>query len=153
MLITLTKKLIDFGFIKISSKRLSRWRKKGYFELMQHALEKGSYDIKIIAIQEFGKIKSIYAYDILLEAINDEIRPVSLKAIESLKIIGLKPEHTSIIEEKIDYWQNIVIEEQINLSKRKFNQQSDVHWERKSKETLENVKQMLKKPMNTGKWF
>lgn len=149
----LSRILIDLNLIKLTPNRLKYWRIKRKTELLYYALIKGTYDVRIIAIQEIAKLNSNDVYNILFEAINDKVRIVSLTAIESLKIIGLKPEHSRKVDEKIDYWNKKEIEEHNNLNKRKLIKNSELHWERKSKETLENVKQMLKKPMNTGKWF
>jgi hypothetical protein len=149
----LTKILLDLRLIRFTANRLKNWRIEGNIELLDYALKQGSYDIRKIAIHEIVNLESSDAYDLLINTINDRIRIVSLTAIESLKKIGIKPEHSRMIEQKINYWKYKEIEEQENLKKRNANQKNEVHWERKSNETFENVKQMLKRPMNSGKWF
>lgn len=105
-MIALTKILLDLKLISLTTNRLKNWRIEGKIELLDYALKKGSYDIRIIAIQEIVKLVSSDAYDLLINAINDRIKAVSLTAIESLKIIGLNPEDYIMVEQRIDYWKN-----------------------------------------------
>jgi len=60
----------------------------------------------------------------------------------------------NIIEDKLNYWEKKKILEIERRENNSHHKSSEIlKWERTSKKTYENMKEMIKKPMIGGKWF
>lgn len=147
----LTNILLQTGLLKLTIKRVDNWAKSRQTDNLEYAVEHGIYFVRVKAIVELGKLRSNGSAPVLIKAIDDNIKNVSLAAMKALEQIG----HTEEVEEKIiakrKFWTDK--EEREKQEHEESPQRSTRKWERRSKQTLENVKQMLKKPMIGGKWF
>lgn len=75
-----------------------------------------------------------------------------LAAATALRRIGTTPEIEAKITATLERRERI--KEAIAERRRNKKKYVDIpKWDRPSKKTLENLKQMLKKPMNQGKWL
>jgi len=86
---------------------------------------------------------------------NDKVENISRNAIEkSLKLNF--PRNTRIkITEKLEYWNNKNIERELNSKRVSELLKGTKNHKRKfsNGETFKSVKEMIKKPMNIGKWM
>ena len=91
----------------------------------------------------------------MLILINDKIEIISKLIIKESFKISLTKFHQNIINEKAEYWKLKEVENNLNKEKIKKILKNTKNRKRKfSKgETFQNMKEMIKKPMNTGKWF
>ena len=92
---------------------------------------------------------------LMLILINDKIEIISKLIIKESFKISLTKFHQNIINEKAEYWKLKEVENNLNKEKIKKILKNTKNRKRKfSKgETFQNMKEMIKKPMNTGKWF
>lgn len=118
------------------------------------AFRNGRYDVRNLAVNYFGKNGSDDSLLILQEAVDDEVDVVSLNAILQLEKLSDDPVILNQIERKREYWraENAHREKRRNRSHKKQSVFTESK-ERGSKKTLDNVRNMLKKPMIGGKWF
>lgn len=151
---TLQKIAIQNGFLQLNKKQIENWASKGKIEDLEFALQHGDFKIREQVLHALGELKSTSSIDFILEKIEDKIKIVSLAAISALEKIGVDSDIKKQMENKLAYWKEKEKIETENRKKLSQRTHTDTHhWERTSKKTLDNVKQMLKKPMIGGKWF
>ncbi len=148
---TFTKILIRSGLLKLSINRVEKWAVNGRVDEIEYSLEHGMFNVREKAAQELGKLKSKASVPLLVHAIDDKIKNVSLAAMKAIEEIQPTTDFQEKIKSKRKYWTER--ETQEKQLKRKPSSQTNRKWERRSKQTLDNLKQMLKKPMIGGKWF
>jgi hypothetical protein len=111
-----------------------------------YALINGSYDIRKISAEVLGKINHIHAFPALLSSINDPVKIVSITAIEAIKKFDDSINYQETINSRIEYWQKEEIKPATNTTPPCFPKTSK--FKKKVKmERLEQVRQMLRKPM------
>lgn len=125
------------------------WIRKGDISFLEYAAQNGLHNIRRDAIIGLGILNSKDSESILTDAIDDSYRSVSLAAIDALKNMNRTPELNQRMEEKEKYWAERTIK---NKPAEKWKSKMP-KWERNSKKTFENVKELLRKPVNIGKWF
>ena len=131
------------GLIDESNNQMIRW-----------AFNNGRYDVRMLAVDYFVDQKVKDAKLLLQTAMHDEIEIVSQAAMSGLE--GLEPSMKLIkeIAAKRQHWidENEYRKGRRNREHRKTSPLTESK-ERGSKKTLDNVRNMLKRPMNGGKWF
>ena len=103
-------------------------------------------------IQVFSYENKLKLIEILLE---DNIKYISNLAIKESKKIILKKNLKRKVNEKIEFWNTKKIQTEINKEKNERLLKNSTNRKRKfsNGESYQSLKNMLKKPMNTGKWF
>ena len=137
---------------RLTVKKVNKWTKKGNVDKLIYALQNGLYDVRKRAAEGLGELEVKNAIPYLIKAIDDKVKIVSFASMNSLERIGIDSEIENMIMIKKEYWETKELEAQ-KRAKEKLKIPNIYKWERPSKQTLENIREMLKKPMNTGKWF
>lgn len=144
--------LYSLGLLKLTLKRVDKWAHENDEKRLIFALEKGLYNVREKAAEKLGIIRTNNALPFLVRAIDDDIRSVSFAAMNAVEKIGLNKELEQKITEKKEYWKEKEKKDKeafLNSKRKVF----EYKWDRTSKENYENMKEMLKKPLNSGKWF
>ena len=118
------------------------------------AFQHGLYNIRRSAVHYFIEQKSPESISVLRTALHDDIQVISQEAMSGLEKFGASSEVLQEIAEKRQYWidENAYREGRRNRAHRKSSVLTESK-ERGSKKTLDNVRNMLKKPLIGGKWF
>jgi len=150
----LKKLLYQYHLLELDCKTVDHWIENHQIENLTFALQNGDYKVRAQVLCELGNIKSNSFTHLIVEKLDDKVKMVSWAAISTLQKMGTSPEIQNRVDAKIKYWNEKEILDEEKRKKFKHRTGSDApKWERPSKKTLENVKQMLKKPMIGGKWF
>lgn len=150
----LKKLLYQYHLLELDCNTVDHWIENHQMEDLTFALQNGNYKVRAQVLSELGNIKSHSFTHLIVEKLDDKVKMVSWAAISTLEKMGITPEIQNKVDAKIKYWKEKEILDEEKRKKFKHRTGSDVpKWERPSKKTLENVKQMLKKPMIGGKWF
>ena len=122
---------------------------------MEYALENGLYDIREKALNALGALKSKSSLPVITKALDDNIKNVSYAAMHAIQQIGSTKYLDDRIRCKKEFWKTKEAQRQEKSRWYKARKKAAAapRWDRPSRQTLENVKQMLNKPMNTGKWL
>jgi hypothetical protein len=121
-------------------------------ESIHWALQFGMYDVRQTAANFLGELKSKKSIRLLSNAVDDKIKNVSFAAMDSLWVILPNKKVENKIKLKKEFWISIK-EKEIENRKNRKKPTNLVRNERTSKKTFENIKNLLRKPTNTGKWF
>ncbi len=143
----LTKILSSVGLILLTPKRVDRWTKKRNIDKLEYAVKHGLFNIRKKAVEGLGKIGTEDCIPILKTALDDKIEIVSMTAINMLEKNALTKGLETIIENKRDYWSKRNLEEAQKLKNKRVKLINQRHWKRTSKETFENLKERLKRPI------
>jgi septin family protein len=150
----LKKLLYQYHLLELDCKTVEDWIENHQMEDLKFALQNGNYKVRALVLSELGNIKFHSFTHLIVEKLDDKVKMVSCAAISTLEKMGTTPEIQNKVDAKIKYWKEKEILDEEKRKKFKHRTESDApKWERPSKKTLENVKQMLKKPMIGGKWF
>jgi len=115
----------------------------------------GHYKNRIFIVENLSLISKPNRLQLILILINDKIESISQKAIKSSNDIKLNTKLQKVVDTKVKHWENRKLEREQNEKRTKRLLKNSKNKKRKfSKgESYQNMKEMLKKPMNTGKWF
>lgn len=140
--------------LKLTTKKVEKWGKKKDITNLEYALLNGIFYIRQAAARELGNLKSKESLPILIEKMDDQIKIVSIASMDAIEMIGLSNALEVLIKNKKDYWTEQSKLEKKRAKLRNLNRADEIpKWERPSSKTLQNVKEMLRKPMNVGKWI
>ena len=138
----------------MTTKRIESWIDEKKIEELEYALKHGTYKIREEAVLGLGKLKSERSLSVISALLDDDVRPVSCAAMNAIESIGLDSDLEKRIEGKKAFWKKEELREKESAKTFLTNKlPKSYSLERGSKKTLENAKQMLKKPMLGGKWF
>lgn len=147
-----SKLLVKSGLMQMSHEWLNRQFVRKDIGAIEFALENGLYDIREQAAHYLGELKSENSRFLLVQTIHDPVPAVSEAAVKALEEIGMGETINELIASKRSYWKQykkeIVTENRSSESKYVPEPR-----DRPSRKSFENLKQMLRKPMNSGKWF
>lgn len=148
----LSKFLVTQGFIELTPKWLQKKIDRSDITMIQYGLQLGRYDTRELAADYLGKIKSVESYEKLTNAIDDLVPAVSEAAMCALEKMDTTPEVEKRIQDKRTYWKRLEMNRGTSdrSKEKKFMRERK---DRPSRKSFENLKQMLRKPMNSGKWF
>jgi len=128
---------------------------KARMRLLLDIAKNGHYKNRIYLsenIKSFSYENKLRLIEVL---INDKIEIISKLIIKESKNLSLPKSIQIQVKEKSEYW--ILKKIEIEKSKEKLGELFKNSTNRKRKfskgDTLQNMKNMLKKPMNTGKWI
>ena len=129
--------------------------KKQNIDLLQIISESGHYkNRKHIAqkIESFSKENKLKLIQILL---NDNIEIISKFVINESTKMSLPKALQIEINKRTEYWEKNEIENEQKRIKMKNSLKNTTNRKRKfsNGETYQNMKEMIKKPMNIGKWM
>ena len=119
---------------------------------IEYALQNGLYDIRKQAANYLGELESEASRLLLVQTINDPVPAVSKAAMKALEEIGVGTIIKEHIASKRSYWKDYkkeIVTENRSSDSKYIPDRKD----RPSRKSFENLKQMLRKPMNSGKWF
>lgn len=138
--------------IRIRTTWLERKIVRNDLKSIEFALEFGLYHIREMAAKHLGKIQSESSKEPLILAVDDPVPAVSEAAMRALETIGCDSTISSKIETKRAYWLQVEQEKKTKdrSSEKKYMPERK---DRPSRKSFENLKSMLRKPMNSGKWF
>jgi len=144
--------LVNTGMIRIKTSWLERKIVRKDIDALEFALENGLYDTREMAARHLGKLESEASKEKLIQAMDDPVPAVSEAVMQALEKIGGDPSLTKSIVQKRAYWKNLALERKTRdrSSEKKYMPERK---DRPSRKSFENLKQMLRKPMNSGKWF
>ena len=143
----LTRILFSIGFIVFTTKRIDKWTKKRYVNKLEYALKHGLFNIRKRAVEGLGEIGTEECITILETAIDDQLKIVSLTAIKMLEKYELTNKLKTVIKNKKEYWAQKELKEEKNLKTHKTKLKNIHKWKRSSRETYENFKERVKKPI------
>lgn len=141
--------LLDKGLIRLSLRNVKWWIKKRNISFLEYATQNGLHNIRREAIIGLGMLNAQDSKPILVKAIDDSFKSVSLAAIKALENMNPSNDLVSRMKQKEAYWKERTVERN---PKEKWNSLVFKR-ERGSKITMEHVKELLRKPINIGKWF
>lgn len=146
--------LLKVGLIDLTAVRMRDLIAESDRSMIQWAFENGRYDVRLMAVEFFTVTKDLDSMTFLKKAVDDETEIISQAAMSGLDDFSGSQEIQQMITEKRQFWidENKYREGRRNRSHRKTSVLAESK-ERGSKETLDNVRNMLKKPMLGGKWF
>jgi HEAT repeat protein len=148
----LTRILYSAQILRLRVDKVAVWKERREVAMLAYALRLGLYDVRLKAVEALGEIESGESVPVLLDALEDKVEKVMLAAATALRRIGTTPEIEAKITATLERRERI--KEAIAERRRNKKKYVDIpKWDRPSKKTLENLKQMLKKPMNQGKWL
>lgn len=144
-------------FVKLRIIRLSpNWIKEKIdsndVDAIAFGLLYGKYNVRVPAVNYLSKIDSDNSRRALISAIDDPMKQVSFTAMESLELRNCSDIVKDKIESRKQYWKQVETEKQ-NRQKSKNKFYTPDRKDRPSRKSFENLKQLLRKPMNSGKWF
>ncbi|XOV66941.1 MAG: HEAT repeat domain-containing protein [Fluviicola sp.] len=144
--------LIKTGYKRVNEKWLNKQFARGKVDAIEYALRKGHYDVRQLAVEYLGDLDSKKSIPLLISTIDDPVSSVSEAAMNSLEKIGTDLATKSRIQEKRAYWKKHKSKVEIK-DRSPENKFTPERKDRPSRKSFENLKQMLRKPMNSGKWF
>lgn len=124
-------------------------------KIVKTIAKKGHYKNRMQIAENLYILKDAERTQLVEILIYDPIEFIFEKAIVASETLLLKKDLKSKIEERKKYWLHRKIAEEKQNKITTENLKGTSNFKRKfgSGESLNNVKEMLKKPMNTGKWF
>lgn len=151
---TLRTFFLKVGLIDLTVDEMKKMMDASNSEMIVWAFRNGRYDVRKLAVDYFSMNPSRATVPLLENAMYDETELVSQAAMNALEAHP----HSTALAQKIaaqrSYWssENDYREERRNRAHKKQSVLTESK-ERGSKRTLDNVRNMLKKPINGGKWF
>lgn len=144
--------IFKLRLLRLSVRRVNRWIQNRRIDLLEYALKNGMFDVRKRAVEGLLELESTSSLPLLVDAIDDKIMVVSLAAMDAIEILDVTGSHQMRILGKRAYW---VERERLEheTAARKISPYEIHKWNRPSGQTRENLRKMLQKPMNIGKWF
>lgn len=128
---------------------------KGKIKTLEVIAQKGHYKNRIQLTQNIDRLSIKNQWKLLLILLDDKIEKISKDIIKQYENKYLPSDLKSALFNKRKYWK-----EKHKIDSRKKERiaelfKNNTNYKRKfgDGESLKNVKEMLKKPMNIGKWF
>ena len=147
MLQQLRNILIRFKFLKPSAKDIAAWQRSGDVIILEHTLTHGYYKARELAANALGELGNPSSVPVLFKAIDDNIKNVSIAALNALDAIGHQDDIGRSIINKRFNWIKKERERQEKIDANKGKSYKIYRWERSSKKSFDRVKEQLKKPI------
>jgi hypothetical protein len=142
------------GVLELNAARMHVILEDSDEKMIIWAFENGRYDVRKLAVDYFSKQKKKKFISLLQAGMHDETHLVSQTAMRGLELLVISPEMTEEIAAKRKFW---IEEKEYREARRKREHLKTSVMaepnERGSKRTMDNFRNMLRKPMNGGKWF
>jgi|GEM_PF-5651833 len=149
-----TNFLLSVGFIRLTAERVAAWIEDKKVAELEYALLHGTYQIRVQSVQGLSSLRSKTSLPLVIAALDDVVKPVSLAAMDAIEVIGSNSDLIQMVQDKREFWRKKELKEKesakLFLTKRIPKSYSP---ERGTKKTLEHLRNMLRKPMLGGKWF
>lgn len=114
---------------------------------LEYALTHGNYKTRQLAAEALGLVGQPSSIPVLLIAIDDKIKNVSIAALNTLEHIQDNDELIkSIVKKRFD-WLKRLREKEEKQNNAKTKKHNIYRWERASKKSFEMVKERLKRPI------
>jgi len=124
-------------------------------ETLKLVAEKGNYKNRIFIAKNIDSLSIEYQWKLIIILLNDKIEYISKNIINKYEFYYLPNELTILLLKRKSYWNAKKIADKERQKKISEMLKNTTQYKRKfsNGETLQNLKQMLRKPMNIGKWF
>ncbi len=115
----------------------------------------GHYKNRKFIANHLNNLHQNHRLELIFILLNDNIESISKSVIKQSDTIKINNSQSKIIEEKVEYWNKKYQENQLKEKKIKALLKDSNNRKRKfsNGETYQEMKQMINKPMNLGKWF
>ncbi|NHN27929.1 hypothetical protein FIA58_019805 [Flavobacterium jejuense] len=147
--------LYFFFYVKFPESWIEFLINKKRVQILKVIAKKGHYKNRMQIAEQLEQLNDIGKLELLPILINDSIEFIFEKTTVVSETLFLKKDLKAKIEERKIYWLNKKNAEEKQKGITSENLKNTSNFKRKfgSGESLKNAKEMLKKPMNTGKWF
>ncbi|WP_299890022.1 HEAT repeat domain-containing protein [uncultured Lacinutrix sp.] len=143
----ITYLLFKANLIQPSEKDILFWMENNELNKIEYALEHGNYKTRKLAAEAIEKIGKPSSIPILLKSINDNVKNVSIAALNALEKIGSNDELINTIIKKRFNWAKHICDNKKRNEANKGKKIKIYRWERTSKKSFERVKEQLKRSM------
>lgn len=143
---------VKLRIIRLTPKWIEQKIESNDIDAIAFGITYGMYNVRVPSVNYLSKIDSEDSRRVLISAIDDPMKLVSETAIESLERMNCSDFTKNKIHRRKLYW-NQIETEKLNRQKSKEKMYMPERKDRPSRKSFENLKQMLRKPMNSGKWF
>ena len=147
MLYQITYLLFKLKFVQPSSDAIRFWMHTDQIEKLEYALKHGNYKTRQLAADALGVTGYASSIPVLFDAINDNVKNVSIAALNALENIGCEDELSSTIIKKRFNWLKEKRDKEAKLETNKGKKYKIYRWERASKKSFDRVKEQLKRPI------
>ena len=144
-----------FFYLKFPDSLIDFFIANNKIQTLKMIAKKGHYKNRIQIAENLKLLKDTERSQLVEILINDPIELIFEKTIIASETILLKKDLKSKIEEQKKYWLHKKIAEEKQKAITTENLKNSSNFKRKfgTGESYTTAKEMLKKPMNTGKWF
>ena len=134
---------------------MKRFISKEKMDSLLTICESGHYKNRMFIVENLSLISKPNRLKLILILLNDKIELISKEAIKNSNEVYLNDQYQQVVNDKIEHWKKRTLERVEKQKTMKALLKGSTNRKRKfSKgESYQNMKEMLKKPMNTGKWF
>ena len=149
------KILYTLFYFSIPKSLLKKWIQKRKINVLTLVAKKGNYKNRIFIANNLDPLRIEYQWKLLKILLNDSVEVISKKMIDIYEFHYLPGALTVLILDRKKYWQEKRIADVENSERVSNLLKNTKQYKRKFSdgETFKNVKKMLQKPLNIGKWF
>ena len=130
-----------------SENTINYWINTNSVDKLEYALTHGNYKTRQLAAEALGYVGQPSSIPVLLMAIDDKIKNVSIAALNTLEHLQDSDELIKSIVRKRFNWVKILRDKEEKQKSRKAKKQNIYRWDRASKKSFDMVKERLKRPI------
>lgn len=130
-----------------SKKAIDYWVDKNAVNKLEYALTHGNYKTRQLAAEALEFVGQPSTIPVLLIAIDDKIKNVSIAALNTLEQLQNSNELIKVIVRKRFNWLKNLRDKEERQKSAKVKKHNIYRWERASKKSFEMVKERLKRPI------
>ena len=130
-----------------SENTINYWIDTNSVDKLEYALTHGNYKTRQLAAEALGYVGQPSSIPVLLMAIDDKIKNVSIAALNTLEHLQDSDELIKSIVRKRFNWVKILRDKEEKQKSRKAKKHNIYRWDRASKKSFDMVKERLKRPI------
>ena len=130
-----------------SENTINYWINTNSVDKLEYALTHGNYKTRQLAAEALGYVGQPSSIPVLLMAIDDKIKNVSIAALNTLEHLQDSDELIKSIVRKRFNWVKILRDKEDKQKSRKAKKHNIYRWDRTSKKSFDMVKERLKRPI------
>ena len=130
-----------------SENTINYWIDTNSVDKLEYALTHGNYKTRQLAAEALGYVGQPSSIPVLLMAIDDKIKNVSIAALNTLEHLQGSDELIKSIVRKRFNWVKILRDKEEKQKSRKAKKHNIYRWDRASKKSFDMVKERLKRPI------
>jgi len=139
--------LLKMKLSQPSEKAIIYWTDTNSVNKLEYALSHGNYKTRQLAAEALGLVGRPSSIPVLLIAIDDKIKNVSIAALNTLEHLQDSDELIKSIIKKRFNWVKEIRDKEEKQKNKKAKKHNIYRWERASKKSFEIVKERLKRPI------